>query len=49
MEEELQQLRDFVVQLRADNKRLLRDGSAGLSSGGVSSTSYTSWMFVWYE
>ncbi|KAL4009470.1 hypothetical protein ACER0C_003322 [Sarotherodon galilaeus] len=34
MEEELQQLRDLVAQLKADNERLRRDGGAVLESGG---------------
>lgn len=38
-QEELQQLTDLVAQLRADNERMLRDGSTGLVSGGVASTS----------
>lgn len=39
MEEELQQLRDLVAQLRADNEQLRRDGGAVLESGGGAASS----------
>lgn len=38
MEEELQQLRDLVLQLRADNERLLQEGAASQAGPSVAAS-----------